>query len=46
MLTIWEKYGYSPLEWKQFDKQDKMDLLAKLILDNERDKRLEEENSD
>jgi hypothetical protein len=40
VLSCWEKFSISPLEWNKIDKQTQMDLLAKLFLDNERDARI------
>ncbi|MFW6377467.1 MAG: hypothetical protein ACOCZ5_02360 [bacterium] len=45
-MSVWEKWGISPLEWQKIDKQTQMDLLTKMILDNERDQRLREKQSE
>jgi len=44
VLTICEKYGLNPeKDWEELSKQTKMDMIAKLILDNERDERLRQD---
>ncbi|WP_164522087.1 hypothetical protein [Halocella sp. SP3-1] len=46
MISCWEKYSLSPLDWDKLDIQTKADLLMKLMLDNEREARIHKQMSE
>jgi len=42
VLDVWEKFGYTPMEWDNIDKQTQLELIAKRNLDEEHNRYLKE----
>lgn len=40
---VWQKYSISPLEWEKVDKQIQLEMISKVMLDNERESRIRQQ---
>lgn len=44
VLDTWEKFGYSPMEWDEIDKETQMELVQKRNLDLDHEEWIKEKS--